>query len=367
MSSEFEWIERQDDLDKLVRHLKKYDELPLDTEADNMYHYRNRICLFQLRAGQETFLIDALAGLDFTGFVRLLEGKLLIMHGSDFDLRLMADHHGFQPARLFDTMLGAQLLGLSKIGLGGLTEHYLGIEMPKGHQKSDWSRRPLPEKMLLYAAEDVLYLLEIRARMESELRTKGRVEWLRQRCSWQIEAARAGFGDRDENAWRLPGANRLGPRGLAVLHELWHWRERSAEKADLPPFKIINNQFLMDIARAIDRDPKGDWRKIVPARLFSRHRRALEKAVKQGLALDPATLPRRTGEPRTRHPFTAEELERQEALREERDRRAEELGIDPSLIANRAQLAILSRESVDADDLLLPWQADLLKEVLTER
>lgn len=367
MSNNFEWIDRQSDLDALVNHLKPFRELPLDTEADNMYHYRNRICLFQVRTGDVIFLIDGLAELDLEGFVAALRPKRLLMHGSDFDLRLMADHYGFRPAEIFDTMLGAQLLGLNKIGLGALTEHFLDIELAKGHQKSDWSRRPLPEKMLRYAAEDVLYLTEIREKMEAELERKGRTEWLRQRCEWQIEAAIDGFADKDENAWRLSGAVKLKPRGQAILYELWHWRERSAEKADLPPFKIVNNHFLVDLATAAQENSGSDWRKALPQRVFARHRKALERVVQRGMERDPNTLPKRPNDRGRRQPFTAEELERQEELRLVRDRKAEALGIDPSLIANRSQLAVLSRDRDRIRELLLPWQADLLRDALPEK
>jgi ribonuclease D len=364
VSKAYEWIDRQEELDTLVDIIANFDEVPLDTEADNMYHYRNRICLFQIKAGDRIFLVDVLEDLDMRGLMEVFRTRLLIMHGSDFDLRLMADHYSFRPERLFDTMLGAQLLGLPKTGLGGLVEHYVGIEMPKGHQKSDWSKRPLPKKMLDYAAEDVLYLEEIRKKMLAELKRKKRVDWLQQRCEFQIEAAVDGFGEKDENAWRLAGSTRLPPRSQAVLYELWHWRERSAEKADLPPFKILNNNFLVDVAAAAGRSSGTEWHKALPARLFARHRKALEKAIQRGRERDPDSLPSRPNEGRRRQPFSAEELERQEALRELRDRKATKLGIDPSLIANRTQLAVLSRNQTKMDELLLPWQAELLREGL---
>ena len=145
LASRYRWIDRQEDLNALVGRLKPLKELALDTEADNMYHYHNRICLFQLHAGGTIWILDALAGLDLDTFVDSLRPKRLIMHGSDFDLRLMADRYRFRPAEIFDTMLAAQLLGLRQIGLGSLIEHYFGVTLPKGHQKSNWSRRPLPD------------------------------------------------------------------------------------------------------------------------------------------------------------------------------------------------------------------------------
>ncbi len=366
MSISFEWIDQQSDLDILVKDLKSLKEVPLDTEADNMYHYRNRICLFQVQAGKVTHIIDALAGLDLSAFMEVLKPRLLIMHGSDFDLRLMADFSRFRPREVFDTMLAAQLIGIPKMGLGALTEHYLGVELPKTHQKSNWSKRPLPEKMLHYAAEDVLYLTDLRKKMEADLKSKGRMDWFRQRCASQIESAMEGFPEKDEYTWRLPGANKLGPRGLAVLFELWHWRERSAKKADLPPFKIINNNFMLAVAASVEKSPGVAWREELPPRLFARHRNALEKAVQRGEQRDPKTLPKRKDPREERIPLSAEEIERQETFRTIRDRHAGELGIDPSLIANRSQLAVLARDKTKLDEVLLPWQAELLREAFKE-
>lgn len=366
VTTPFQWIDHQTDLDALVKRLKPLKEVPLDTEADNMYHYHNRICLYQLQIGKDSYIIDALADLDLKSFVQALGTKVLIMHGSDFDLRLMADHYQFRPAGLFDTMLAAQLLGHSKTGLGSLIEHYFDVELPKGHQKSDWSKRPLPEKMLLYAAEDVVYLQELRKKMAKELKKKGRMDWLDQRCAWQIDAALDGFTQRDEHAWRVSGSHKLGPRGLAVLFELWHWRERSAEKADLPPFKILNNPYLVAIAASVEQSGGSSWQDTLPPRVFTRHRKALEKAVNRGEDRDPATLPRRKSARGDRQPLSNEEIQRQEEMRGFRDARAEELGIDPSLIANRSQLTILARDREKLDEILLPWQADLLRSAVAE-
>ncbi len=360
----FFWIDRQADLDALIQRLKPLNELPLDTEADNMYHYHNRICLYQLQAGPDIYIVDALANLDLASFIDSLRTKRLIMHGSDFDLRLMADHYAFRPAEIFDTMLAAQLLGLPNIGLGSLIEHFFGITLPKGHQKSNWSRRPLPEKMLRYAAEDVIYLPELREKLETELEAKGRIPWLEQRCAWQIDTALEGFGERDEHAWRVSGSNKLGPRGLAVLFELWHWRERSAQKADLPPFKIVNNNYLVAIAAAVEKSADAAWHEALPPKVFSRHRKALERTVQRGRERDPKSLPRRANPRGDRQPLSSLEVERQEALRQFRDRQAEKLGIDPSLIANRAQLTVIARNREKADEILLPWQAGLLSEAL---
>lgn len=354
-------IATQPELDELTEEISPVKELALDTEADNMYHYRNRVCLLQVRWGENTVLVDALADLDLRPFFKVVEGKFLIMHGSDFDLRLLADMCGFTASGLFDTMLAAQLLGLEKFGLSSLIEQYFGLVLPKAHQRSDWSKRPLPRKMLDYAAGDVLYLPELREKMEMRLVELGRQEWLRQRCEWQIHAGASGFAPKGEGAWRISGSRQLSKRGLCILYELWHWRETEAERSDRPPFKVINDTYLLQVAEYSERGERANFQGRMPDRLWRRYRAQVVKATQKGWEREPTSLPpppQGNGRP---EPLSSEELRRQETLKRERDKVARKLKIDPSLIMNRVQMAIVARDPAKAEDLLLPWQLDLVR------
>lgn len=353
-------IATQPEIDSLLRDLEPVAEIALDTEADNMYHYHNRVCLLQIRWGKEIVLVDALADVDLAPLFRLLEEKLLVMHGSDFDLRLLAGLCEFSPRNLFDTMLAAQLLGLEKIGLSSLVEHYFGVSLPKTHQKSDWSQRPLPDKMLEYAEQDVFYLFELRDVMRARLEELGRLDWMRQRCEWQVTSGATGFAGRDENAWRISGARTLRGKGLTVLYELWHWRDAEAEKADRPPFKIINDNFLFALARAVEEE-RPEPESEMPPSLRRRYGKVVRQVIQRGRQRDPATLPPPPTARERPEPFSPEELKRQEAIKAVRDQAAQELQIESSLIANRSQMALLAREPYRLDEILLPWQADLLR------
>jgi len=239
-------------------------------------------------------------------------------------------------------------------------EHYFDVDLPKGHQKSDWSQRPLPEKMLDYAAQDVVYLFELRDQMADELEKLGRTEWHRQRCELQVEAGTTGFAGRDENSWRISGARFLKPLGLATLYELWHWRDATAERIDRPHFKVINDRFLLEIAKAVETGKK-DPLASVPSALLRRHGKGMAQAVERGRARDPETLPQPPAAPRRQAPLAPEELERQEEIKNFRDKLAADLKIDASLIANRSTVATLAREPEQLDEILQPWQADLLR------
>ncbi len=357
----YQFISEPAQLAPLYAALDRVDEIALDTEADNLYRYRTAICLLQIQADGEIFLVDLLADLPLGELWPRLATKHLVMHGSDYDLRLLRGLCDFRPRSLFDTMFAAQLLNIPRFGLAALLEQHFGVRLDKDHQKANWSRRPLERAMLDYAALDVHHLPALRDRLTAELDRLGRREWLEQRCRWQIDAAADGFAGPDENAWRVGGSEKLGGRGLAVLHAVWHWRERWAEKLDTPPFKVTGNEMLMRLARAADDGlPPNDVLRVHLGRRHDRLFPSLAEAVHAGYALDPRTLPRRERR-RDFTPLTMDELARQDRMRAERDRLAQELNLDPTLIATRTQLTQLARSPAAADEVLLPWQARLLR------
>jgi ribonuclease D len=358
----YQLISSPDQLGPLLTALDRVSEVALDTEADNLFRYRTKVCLLQVLVDGEIYLVDALAELPLGEFWHRLATKHLVMHGSDYDLRLLRELCDFRPASLFDTMFAAQLLNIPRFGLASLIEQYFSIRLDKDHQKANWSKRPLTKELLDYAALDVYHLPALRDRLTAELQRLGRVDWLAQRCRWQIDAAADGFAGADENAWRIGGSEKLGGRGLPVLYALWHWREKWAERLNTPPFKVVGNEMLMRLSFAADEGQGVE--DVLQIHLGRRHDRlfnSLTDAVKQGFATDPHTLPRRERR-REFAPLTPEEIARQDRIKAERDRLARELNLDPTVIATRAQLVQIARNPTSLDSVLLPWQAQVLKQ-----
>jgi len=350
------------ELPPLLAALDRSPEVSIDTEADNLFRYRTRVCLMQIHAAGETFLLDLLAAIPLDPLWERLKHKHIIMHGSDYDLRLLYEEYGFVATSMFDTMLAAQLLNRPRFGLASLLQDYFGVTLSKEGQKANWSKRPISEKLLSYAAKDVIFLPRLRDLLMAELEQSGRVDWLRQKCDWQIHTALSGFPKPDENSWRIGRSEHLRSRGLCVLYDLWHWREAQAERLDAPPFKVVGNDLLLHLAAAAE---AGDaYNAFMSLHLGKRERirDSLEQALRAGLDRDPETLPRRRCNGGDRQPLNARELERQEQIREYRDRQAKRLNLDPTLIASRAQLALLSRETEKLGEILLPWQAKLMQD-----
>lgn len=357
-------LDQPGSLGPLLDALEKVDEVSLDTEADNMYHYKTRVCLLQFLVDGEVFLVDVLApGLKLDALWTVLAKKHLIMHGSDFDLRLLHDLCRFTPHSLFDTMLAAQLLGLERIGLASLLEQHFAVAVDKSGQKANWSQRPITPKLLNYAALDVWHLPALRDILRRELKKLGRLDWLEQQCRAQIASGLDGFAPPTENDWRIGRSDRLRGPGLAVLHAVWHWREAQAQRLDTPPFKVCGNALVLKIAEAAEEGQSADAI-LGQVNLGRRHDRifpSLARALHEGITRDPKSLPRRPGRDPNHLSLTQTEVEFQERIRADRDRVAKKLEIEPTLIANRAQLAQIARRPANLGQLLLPWQADLLR------
>ena len=361
---QYQLLDQPGSLTPLLKALERVDEVALDTEADNMYHYKTRVCLLQFLVEDEVFLVDVLApGLKLEPLWKILAKKHLVMHGSDFDLRLLHDLCRFRTQSLFDTMLAAQLLGLQRIGLAALLDQHFGVALDKDGQKANWSKRPITPKLLNYAALDVWHLPALRDILAKELKRLGRLDWLEQQCRAQIEAGSEGFAPPTENDWRIGRSERLRGAGLSVLHAVWHWREAQAQRLDTPPFKVCANALLLKIAEAAE---AGDTEEQIlhSIHLGKRHDRifpSLAAAVRAGLTRDPKSLPRRPGRDPNHVSLSQAEIELQDRIRADRDRVAKQLEIEPTLIANRAQLAQIARHPQKIGEVLLPWQAALLR------
>lgn len=329
----------------------------LDTEADSLHAYPEKLCLLQLAIPGEAALIDPLADLHLEPLWEALDEREVIFHAADYDLRLLFQGHHFRPSAIFDTMWAARLLGDKRFGLNDCLTQYLGVTLEKGAQKANWGRRPLTDRMVEYALNDVRFLHELAEAMRRRLQELGRLDWHRQTCARLIEeCARPGQVDLDQ-VWRIKGHDRLDPLGLAVLRELWHWREKEAVRSNKPPFFILRHEALSDLAdqASLKQDARGIK---LPPFLTSRRRHGVTEAIGRGLEV-PATDRPVHVRVRSRRMTTAE-LDRSEDLRKVRDRRAGELGIDPTLIASKATLFALGRNDADAWDGLLPWQRALL-------
>jgi ribonuclease D len=355
-------------METLIQHVDGAERVALDTEADSLHNYFEKVCLVQLSLGGEHYVVDPLAGLDLGGFLEALAEKPLIVHGGDYDLRMMRASMDFRPRRdVFDTMIAAQLLGIEQIGLAALIERFFNITLGKEGQKSDWSLRPLSEKQLLYAVNDTRFLEPLADRLRGELDERGRVDWHKESCRAMVESSGRDHARDPEDAWRIKGAGRLTRRQLAYLRELWCWRDQHARSANRPPFKVFGNQQILELLQWAESHPSVPLhqgpklpRNIVGARL-----RTLEEAIIRAAGMDPTQWPEVIR--RDRDAPRNDCSEQINALRAECAGIAKELGIAASILAPRAAIEAIVRsrprtlDGIMENGRLLRWQAALVQ------
>lgn len=347
-------ITKDEELAAMLPQLQGVDRIAVDTEADSLHCYFEKLCLIQLSFDGRDYLVDPLAGFDLAPLATALADKEIVLQGADFDLRLLKRSIDFTASRVFDTVIAARLLGIREFSLAALVERYFGVTLKKGSQKANWAQRPLPREMAEYAVNDTHYLLPLANQLDEELQAKGRYEWFQQSCERaRVQSAVQRMRDEDE-AWRISGAGTLPPRAAAVLRALWQWRDREAQVADRPPFHILQNHLLLQAAQDFDRGHTPDFK-----HLTSRRRRGFLEAAEGALNLPESEWPKRLRRVGVRPTQDAERAA--ENLRRRRDVVAEELGLDPSFIAPKATMESIAADESRSSTLLVPWQRDLLQ------
>ncbi|HEX7118989.1 MAG TPA: ribonuclease D [Longimicrobiales bacterium] len=365
-----DYVTSERELKGAVERLTGARALAVDTEAAGYHRYFDRVCLVQVSTPSATFVVDTLAvpGLDPLRPLFERPDTEIVFHDADYDLRLLSRDFGIRVRGLFDTKIAAQFLGEPAIGLASLVEKFLGIRLEKAFQRADWARRPLPPEMLEYAAGDTRHLLPLRDLLRQALETMGRLEWAEEEFRL-LEEVRWTAPAEDPDAYlRLKGTRDLRPRQLAILRELYAWREGVARARDAAPFRVLTNEAMIEIARRAP-TTSGALAAIpgTPRSLASRHGTEVLEAIARAQALPEESLPTRPrgrGRPPPDPVFDAT-LER---LRAVRDEAATALGLDRGFLMPRAQLEELARLRPGAIDELAAvpglrrWQAAALGE-----
>jgi ribonuclease D len=224
--------------------------LAVDTEGNSFHVYFERVCLIQIGAPGLELVLDPLA-VDVKPLAPLFAdpARLLVFHGGDFDIRSLRRDFGFTFGRVFDTMIASQVLALPELGLAALLKARLDVTIAKGEQRSDWGRRPLREEQLRYAAADIRHLLPLWDGLDKQLQAAGKREEAEKRFQ-KLRQVVARVRVFDPQGWRkLRQARSLDPEGAALLGALWVGREELARALDKPPFKVVGEQAMLEVAR----------------------------------------------------------------------------------------------------------------------
>ena len=337
----------------ILPRLRKVNRIAVDTEADSLHCYFEKLCLIQLTFDGEDLLVDPLAPLDLQPLCTALAEREIVLQGMDFDLRLLRRFFDLPVRDVFDTVIAARMLGLREFSLAALVQQYFDINLPKGSQKANWARRPLPPAMETYAQNDTHFLLPLAAKMEEQMRALGRMEWFRQSCQRALEQTLVSRERDPDSVWRITGSGTLSPQTGAVLRAIWHWRDREAQQADRPSFHILHNSSMIEAAKQFVEGETPDFR-----HLTERRRRDFHASAREALELPESAWPQRPPRPaRLKTPGFDKKVEE---LRRRRDQHARELAIDPAFIAPRSALDGIAADPSRSESLLVQWQRDLL-------
>lgn len=327
------WIRSPAQLDELVRELAGCRALGIDTEADSLHHYTEKVCLIQLAAfGGGAWLVDPLAVRDLSPLGPILaDGSVLkVVHGGDNDVTSMRRDFGFAFRTMFDTSIAARLLGDRELGLQALVRNELGVELTKGSQRDDWSKRPLTAKQEDYALADVAHLMALATRLTGRLAAAGRTEWAREEFAALASLPPAEKRTGPDEFRRIKGSAKLPVRQQAVLRELYQWREQRAAAADRPPFKIVGPEILLALAERVPATFDDVARALAGYPRQADQVDAVFAAIARGLGLPEAELPVR--EPGERSPSSSAARRRIDALRAWRAEQAARSRLEPSIV-----------------------------------
>ncbi len=362
-------------LSRLVETLAREPALSVDTESNSLFAYRERVCLIQFSTPAEDFILDPLAlepgvAVSALGPLFANPAQQKVFHAAEYDVICLKRDYGFAFANLFDTMVAARTLGWPQLGLGAILEARFGVKMNKRFQRANWGERPLTGELLDYARLDTRYLIPLRALLLEELAMAGRLPEAQEEFA-RLERVGAPGGASPNGAnpnafWRINGARDLSPTQAAVLRELYEYREQQAERADRPPFKIMSDQTLLELARTA---PSGlaDLEGLpgMTPQQIRRHGAQLLKAVRRGQQAQPVRPPHYEREPDSVR-------ERYEQLHLWRKRKAQSRGVESDVIISRDALWELARraprtpEALETLEHLGPWRREAYGEELLE-
>jgi ribonuclease D len=352
-------IATQAALDDLAERLAVEPLIAIDTESNSLYAYRERVCLIQVSTRDQDWVIDPLALADLSPLGPLLADVRIekVFHAAEYDLMCLKRDYGFTFENLFDTQVAARILGIKAVGLGNLLEAHFGVRADKRFQRANWAERPIPARQLAYAAQDTHFLPALRDIMLAALEAGDYLVEAGEAFDLLAETQPANHSFDPEGYWHFNAARTLSRRQMAILRELYVWREELASARDLPPFRIAGDDALVAITLKEPAHPR-DLHGIrgIGEGLIRQHGPAIIEAVRRGQHAPP---PRRPERGNRTDPNT---LARYNALRDWRKQRAAARGVESDVIIPRDALWALARTAPQTPDALIeipglgPWK-----------
>lgn len=362
MTTDVVVIETPAALAELAEKFQQAPAVAVDLEADSMYHFQEKVCLIQMATSRSSAVIDPLRLRDLESLRPVFANPAIekIFHGADYDVRSLFRDFGIEIAHLFDTQIACKFLGLRETSLEAVLQARFGVTLNKKYQRKDWSKRPLPDEMMAYAADDVRYLLPLAKMLVGELKDKGRLAWVQEECDL-LSRVRSPQNNHEPLFLGFKGAGRLGSRSLAVLEALLQFRRRLAENKDRPLFKVFSNKSLLQLAVEKPANTKRlNESGVLSSKQLMMYGDELAEAIHCAQQIPSDELPvypRKKN--RAMHPAVPDRIK---ALKNWRDKKARALDVEPAVLLNKSMMTTLATgkpvklQSLDAVKELKEWQ-----------
>lgn len=336
------WVDAPDALVAPIQRFRQEPVIAVDTESNSLHAYFEKVCLIQFSVPGADYLLDPLAVPDLSALAPIFADPTVekVFHAAEYDVMVLKRDHDFQFANLFDTMIASRVLGWPHHGLADILDEHFGVTQDKRMQRHNWARRPLSADEMEYARLDTHYLLPLRQILLEELQATDLLAEAREMFAEVTTVVWHG-GEFDPNGfWHIRGARRLDPTGLAVLRQLYLFRDREARRRDRPPFKVVTDATLLRLAgtRPQSRAELHGIKGMTPY-LIRRYGRHVLRAIAKGERAKVPSPPRKRAHRRP----DPEVVARYEALREWRKARAAQRGIEPDVVVSNAALMALAR------------------------
>ena len=366
------FVNNQTGFAQMLAHLREQPILALDTESNSLFRYYPKVCLIQLTAHVDAhqpdpaatvdYLLDPLAIKNLSALAPLLSdpATTMIMHAAENDIIILQRDFGFQFSNVFDTQLAARILGWKQVGLAAILQEQFGVASDKNMQRTDWGQRPLNQKQTTYAQIDTHFLPALRLRLIKQLQQADRWEEaqeafaLLRNVNYQEPASR--------NFWQMKHTRDVPDGALNVLDALWQWREAEAQRRDWPPFKIMTDAQLAQLATVQPTAEESISRlQGFGPRIAKQYGKTLITTIQHGQQQPMPAPPETTLRPEQL--VAKPVLNRYEALRHWRTEVAEKRGVQPDLVfTNTTLLTIAQMEPTAVEELLTipeigPWKA----------
>jgi ribonuclease D len=348
------------ELAEVCTRLARYPYVAVDTEFLREQTFWPVLCLVQLAGPEDELIVDPLApGLDLSPFYRLMgdERVVKVFHAGRQDIEIIYGKAGLIPHPIFDTQVAAMVCGFGEaVSYVNLVKKVVNKDLDKSSRFTDWSRRPLTERQLVYALADVTYLRQIYTHLKAELESTGRAHWLDEEMATLTDPQT--YETRPERAWSRLKLRVKNRRSLGVLVELAAWRERVAQAQDVPRARVLRDEALYDIANQAPTEARslGELRSLSEGFARSARAREIIEAVKRGLARDPKTLP---GLPTGQTTLSPEAMALVDLLRVLLKAAAARNRVAPKLIADTGDLERIAIENEPDIPALRGWRREL--------